>query len=137
MRRGCKLKIDNMVYGPDIPHWEYNPLRLLGLIIFIGGFASNQYCDYILRNLRKGPDDNGYYIPRGFLFEYVTGANFFCEFVEWLGYALFAGNLVSLGYAMMTFGNTANRATAHHNWYLEKFKEEYPKDRKIYIPFVF
>ena len=25
----------------------------------------------------------------------------------------------------------------HHNWYMEKFKGEYPRNRKAVIPFVF
>ena len=46
-----------------------------------------QISDQLLVNLRK-PGETGYKIPVGGLFDYVTGANFFGEIVEWTGFAL-------------------------------------------------
>jgi 3-oxo-5-alpha-steroid 4-dehydrogenase 1 len=45
----------------------------------------------VLRNLRK-PGDTGYYIPKGGMFEYVSGANFFGEILEWTGFAIASGS---------------------------------------------
>jgi hypothetical protein len=49
-----------------------------------------------------------------------------------------AGGLhgTGLAFAVFTTFNIAPRAFGHHAWYLEKFKDDYPKDRKALIPFV-
>lgn len=49
----------------------------------------NIYHDGILIRLRKDPKNEegkvGYKIPRGGLFELISGANYFGEIVEWWG----------------------------------------------------
>ncbi|XP_052439615.1 3-oxo-5-alpha-steroid 4-dehydrogenase 1 isoform X2 [Carassius gibelio] len=72
----------------------------------------------------------------GGLFEYVSGANFFGEIVEWSGFALAAHSVHSAAFALFTLIVLCNRGVAHHKWYLTKF-EDYPKSRKALIPFVF
>lgn len=48
--------------------------------------AINIYYDGILIGLRKkAKDKNKYKIPRGGLFELISGANYFGEIVEWWG----------------------------------------------------
>lgn len=69
------------------------------------------------------------------MFEYVSGANFFGEIVEWSGFALAAWSIVPLAFAFFTFSNTGPRGHQHHQWYLKKFND-YPKHRKGVIPFV-
>merc|ERR1712065_96110 len=49
---------------------------LIGGIIFLAGLIINWNSDHILRNLRK-PGEKGYKIPKGGMFTYVSGANFF------------------------------------------------------------
>uniref|UniRef100_A0A2K6EFH1 Steroid 5 alpha-reductase 1 n=1 Tax=Propithecus coquereli TaxID=379532 RepID=A0A2K6EFH1_PROCO len=70
------------------------------------------------------------------LFEYVTAANYFGEIVEWGGYALASWSLQGGAFALFTFCVLLPIAKKHHQWYLEKF-EDYPKFRKILIPFLF
>lgn len=117
---------------------EVGPRFYFGAFLFFSGWAINFSSDLILINLRSGPEDKGYYIPKGFMFEYVSGANFFGECVEWFGFAI-ASNfmLAPLTFSVFTFSNLAPRAYQHHTWYLNKFKEEYPKNRKALIPFLF
>jgi len=68
----------------------------------------------------------------------VSGANFFGEIVEWLGFAIAMGlALPGVTFAFCTACNIGPRAVAHHKWYLEKFNDEYPKTRKALIPFIF
>merc|ERR1711991_910738 len=55
-----------------------NPVFYLGVAMFLCGMVTNIHSDGILRNLRK-PGETGYKIPRGGLFEYVSGANFAAE----------------------------------------------------------
>uniref|UniRef100_A0A914CT89 Steroid 5-alpha reductase C-terminal domain-containing protein n=1 Tax=Acrobeloides nanus TaxID=290746 RepID=A0A914CT89_9BILA len=71
----------------------------------------------------------------GGMFEYVSGANFFGEIVEWLGFALYAQSLPALAVFIGSASNIGPRAWSHHQDYLQKFKD-YPKNRKALIPFV-
>ncbi|XP_065833282.1 3-oxo-5-alpha-steroid 4-dehydrogenase 1-like [Oscarella lobularis] len=113
-----------------ITSWNF----VLGIIIFFVGFAINLHSDHILRNLRK-PGETGYKIPRGGLFEYVSGANFFGEVVEWIGFGLAGWSLPSLVLPIMSALNLIPRALHHHQNYHEKF-DDYPKNRKAVIPFL-
>lgn len=99
------------------------------------GWLVNVHSDHILRNLRQ-PEETGYKIPRGGVFEYVSGANFLGEIMEWAGFALAGHSVHSISFSLFTLVVLASRAVTHHRWYLKKF-EEYPKSRKALIPFVF
>lgn len=48
------------------------------------------------------------------MFEYVSGANFLGEIIEWVGYAIVAGTVVAWSFALFTLANIAPRAMAHH-----------------------
>ncbi|XP_076972935.1 3-oxo-5-alpha-steroid 4-dehydrogenase 1 isoform X2 [Tamandua tetradactyla] len=71
----------------------------------------------------------------GGLFEYVTAANYFGEVIEWFGFAIASWSIQGMAFAVFTFSFLLGRAKQHHQWYLEKF-EDYPKCRKILIPFL-
>ncbi len=47
--------------------------------------------------------EKGYKIPRGGMFEYISGANFFGEILEWAGFALAAWSLPAFAFALFTF----------------------------------
>jgi 3-oxo-5-alpha-steroid 4-dehydrogenase 1 len=95
----------------------------------------NWKSDTILINLRK-KGDTGYYIPKGFLFEYISSPNLFGEIVEWSGFAIMAWNLPALTFLVWTFANLVPRSKNHHDWLLKKFPN-YPKDRKRVFPFIY
>ena len=61
----------------------------LGILLFAIGSFINLDSDRRLRNLREN-SENGYKIPHGGLFEYVSAANYFGEILEWWGFALAA-----------------------------------------------
>lgn len=112
---------------------------LLGLLLFYVGMAVNIHSDYTLRNLRK-PGEVIYKIPTGRkilevhsnnlyavlsdpwstsfsaggLFEYVSGANYFGEIVEWFGYALATWSLPALSFAVFSLCFIGPRAYYHH-----------------------
>lgn len=119
--------------------WDivFSPPYLAGLILFLIGMGINHHSDTILRHLRKDDKDLNHYIPHGGLFEYVSGANFFGETIEWLGYAIAAGTIPAICFFLNTFFVIGSRAYTHHQWYHGKFKDAYPKHRKAFIPFVF
>ncbi|XP_028410157.1 3-oxo-5-alpha-steroid 4-dehydrogenase 1-like [Dendronephthya gigantea] len=115
--------------------WFQSYQFIFGCLIFLSGFAMNLYFDYIITNLRK-PGETGHKIPRGGLFEYVSCPNFFGEIVEWGGYALASSSFVAFAFFFNTFIQLGVRAFYHHRFYHKKF-EDYPKNRKAVIPFVF
>ncbi|KAG8572008.1 hypothetical protein GDO81_011876, partial [Engystomops pustulosus] len=70
------------------------------------------------------------------LFEYVSGANFLGEIVEWFGFAIASWSIPGVAFAIFTLLVLLSRAQQHHKWYIEKF-EDYPISRKILIPFIY
>ena len=115
--------------------WLYDARFLMGACLFILGMAINWNSDSILRNLRSD-GSSGYKIPHGGLFEYISGANYFGECLEWIGYAILCWNLAGVAFAIFTIANIGPRAWQHHCWYKETFGDEYPANRKAIIPFL-
>uniref|UniRef100_A0A8C0FVA9 3-oxo-5alpha-steroid 4-dehydrogenase (NADP(+)) n=1 Tax=Bubo bubo TaxID=30461 RepID=A0A8C0FVA9_BUBBB len=93
--------------------WLKDPCFITGFIGWLIGMAVNIHSDHILRNLRK-PGETGYKIPRGGMFEYVSGANFFGEILEWFGFALACCTIESLAFALCTLFILGSRAKQHH-----------------------
>lgn len=111
-----------------------DPRVLVGMAVFAAGWALNQHSDQVLLNLRK-PGETGYKIPYGGGYRYVTCPNYLGEIVQWCGWALAAGSLAGLAFAVYTAANLVPRAITHHKWYREKFPD-YPAERKAILPFV-
>ena len=92
----------------------YFAFFISGISLWLFGFVANMHSDRILLTLRK-PGESGYKIPRGGLFEYVSGANFFAEIVEWWGLAIATGfHLPLLCFAFQTTFTIGTRACASH-----------------------
>lgn len=104
----------------------------LGIILFLAGFIINQISDHKLIHLRK-PNETGYKIPKGFLFNYISCPNLFGELLQWSGFAIMAWNLPALTFLVWTCANLLPRATKHHQWYKSRFPD-YPKKRKAIFP---
>eukprot|EP01059_Diplonema_ambulator_P001848 TRINITY_DN11549_c0_g1_i1.p1 TRINITY_DN11549_c0_g1~~TRINITY_DN11549_c0_g1_i1.p1 ORF type:complete len:265 (+),score=52.79 TRINITY_DN11549_c0_g1_i1:41-835(+) len=115
--------------------WVTSPQFILGTVLFSLGWCINYHSDDVLRNLRK-PGETGYKIPTGGFFNYVSCANYFGEILEWTGFAVATAIPPAACFAISTMCNLIPRAASYHKWYLQKF-EDYPKDRKIVIPFVY
>ena len=111
------------------PEWLLSPQFIIGTIIFLIGFIINIQSDQIIRNLRE-PGDTAFYIPKGGLFKYVTSANYFGEFTEWVGWAVLTLSLPGLVFAIWTFANLGPRAHSLRKWYRGTFGDEFPKERK-------
>jgi len=110
-----------------LPFW-------IGLFLFFLGMGINIQSDNILLHLRQ-PGEKEYKIPKGGFFRWVSCPNLFGEIVEWTGFAIMVSALPAWAFAIWTFANLAPRAIAHHQWYLQKF-DNYPKERKALIPFI-
>lgn len=121
--------------GPIYPSaWLLDPRFLAGVALFVMGFSINLHSDTLLIRLRA-PDEPGYKIPRGGLFERVSCPNYLGEIVEWFGFALATWSLPGLAFALWTTANLAPRALTHHRWYKREFPD-YPADRRALIPFL-
>ncbi|KAH7927445.1 hypothetical protein BV22DRAFT_1118239 [Leucogyrophana mollusca] len=142
-----------------------HPSFWIGIALWAGGLAGNILHDEILLNIRRNAkakgkaksDGNGdkaakehYAIPHGYLYTYISYPNYFCEWIEWFGFAVAAAPvppLTSLGAVMdsvqppwLFFWSEVllmiARAYKGHKWYHQRFPE-YPKERKAVVPFVF
>lgn len=97
----------------------------------------------------KKQEREQYGIPHGYLYAYVSYPNYLCEWVEWFGFALAATPVpatTSLGALVASvqppwiffFAEIClmiGRAYRGHRWYLKNFPD-YPKDRRVVIPYV-
>jgi len=101
-----------------INHPDYTPVGRTQMLV---GFAfsaamqlSNLRCHIILANLRPS-GSKAYVIPSGFLFNYVTCANYCTEIYQWLGFNIATQS--AMGYTFMLCGaaQMMQWAIAKHN----------------------
>lgn len=105
-----------------------------GAAVFLVGFATNFHADTVLMGLRR-PGQQGYTIPEGGLYRWVSCPNYLGELVEWCGWALLTGTWAGLAFAVFTAANLAPRALANHRWYQATFPD-YPRARRALIPWL-
>jgi len=121
-----------------VPLYDYSlpvTIRLItGIVVFLVGFSINKYHDCLLIRLRER-SGNGYKIPSGGLFEYVSCPNFLGEIISWLGFFIVTLSLPALSFFIWTMANLITRALDHHRWYRNEFPE-YPQNRSAIFPFI-
>ncbi|KAK8961456.1 Very-long-chain enoyl-CoA reductase [Platanthera guangdongensis] len=99
---------------------------------------SNFYCHVILKQLRGSDASAGYQIPKGFLFNMVTCANYTTEIYQWLGFNIATQTLA--GYLFLTVGSCFmyNWAVGKHSRLNKLFdgKDGRPKypNRWVFLP---
>ena len=117
--------------------WLLSLPFLAGTLLFFTGMYINIQSDGIIRNLRK-PGDAAHYLPRGGMFRYVTSANYFGEFVEWVGFAILTWSWSGAVFALWTFANLAPRAARIYDLYAREFPGEIDTAKtKRMIPFIY
>ncbi|KAL1915879.1 uncharacterized protein VTP21DRAFT_6267 [Calcarisporiella thermophila] len=129
-------------YGEDF----FGLRCLVGFILFAAGMALNIHHDNILFGLRRkkekveensGRHRKRYFIPYGGLFRYVSCPSYFCESIEWIGFAVAAWySPPALLFAASTPANLLPRALRTHAWYRRTFGDKYPSDRRAFVPFL-
>ncbi len=116
--------------------WLWSPRFIIGAVVFFAGMGINLHSDHVIRNLRK-PGDTKHYIPRKGFYRYVTSANYFGEFTEWVGFAILTWSPAGLLFAIWTFANLGPRAKSLTEKYEKEFGDEYTKlNKKHIIPFI-
>lgn len=101
-----------------VNHPLYTPVSDLQMKI---GFAfgllcqvSNFYCHILLKNLRSPDGNGGYQIPRGFLFNIVTCANYTTEIYQWLGFNIATQTVAGYVFLVVATLIMTNWALAKH-----------------------
>ena len=125
----------NTLSGGYENSWFLTPMFIIGIIIFISGFFTHLHSDHIIRNLRK-PGETDFKIPYGGMFRFVSCPNYLGEITEWCGWSIMTWSLSGLLFAVWTSANLGPRARSNHKWYQETFPD-YPKNRKVLIPFIY
>ena len=117
--------------------WLTSPQFLCGTALFLAGMVINIHSDAVIRHLRK-PGDTAHYLPKEGMFHYVTSANYFGEFVEWVGFAVLTWSWSGAVFALWTFANLAPRAARIYDLYRREFPDELDtgKVRRI-LPFIY
>ena len=113
--------------------WLTSPQFLLGALIFFSGMALNKISDKQLADLSRSSE--GYQIPQGFAYRWVSCPNYLGEIIQWTGWAIAVWSLAGWIFAIWTMANLVPRAIAHHRWYRETFAN-YPAGRRALIPFL-
>jgi hypothetical protein len=114
--------------------WFWDVRFIIGVILFVLGYAINQHSDMILLNLRKDGSKE-YKVPHGGLYGWVSSPNYFGEIIEWIGWAVGTWSLPGAVFAIWSVANLAPRARSNHLWYRNHFPD-YPVARKALIPYV-
>ena len=104
--------------------WLTTPQFIVGFLIFLVGMYVNIQSDDIIRDLRKNGDSR-HYLPKAGMFRYVTSANYFGEFIEWVGFAVLTWSWAGAVFAWWTFANLAPRATRIYAAYKKEFHSFY------------
>ena len=66
--------------------------------------VSNFYCHILLKNLRGVDGSGGYQIPKGFLFNIVTCANYTTEIYQWIGFIVATQTVAGYVFSVFSAG---------------------------------
>ncbi|MBR5176884.1 MAG: DUF1295 domain-containing protein [Bacteroidales bacterium] len=117
--------------------WLLSLPFIVGTVVFFSGMFINIQSDHIIRHLRE-PGDTAHYLPHGGMFRYVTSANYFGEFVEWVGFAILTWSWAGAVFALWTFANLAPRAARIYDLYISEFPGQIDTAKvKRIIPFIY
>ncbi|KAA3481828.1 very-long-chain enoyl-CoA reductase [Gossypium australe] len=128
-----------------VNHPLYTPVSDLQMKIGFGfGIVcqlANFYCHIILKNLRSPDGSGGYQIPRGFLFNIVTCANYTTEIYQWLGFNIATQTVAGYVFLVVATSIMTNWALAKHRRLKKLFdgkdgRPKYPRRWVILPPFL-
>ncbi|KVI09317.1 hypothetical protein Ccrd_012308 [Cynara cardunculus var. scolymus] len=128
-----------MIYAQYISQESPKPsidLKYVGLGMFLIGITGNFYHHYILSNLRK-KGEREYKIPKGGLFGLVICPHYLFEIIEFIGVSFISQTTFAFCFVVGTTFLLMGRSHATRKWYASKFEEEFCKDIKALIPYLF
>ena len=115
--------------------WVFSSFFIGGLLLFYIGMLINIKSDNILMKLRRD-QDQGYHVPQGFLYKYLSCPNYFGEIIEWIGWALLTMSPAGLVFFIWTVANLVPRAKSNLQWSKANIPN-YPLNRKAIFPFIY
>jgi len=128
----------SMIHGQYLTQGFPEPqvdLKYPGVLLFLLGIFGNLYHHLLLASLRT-KSDKEYKIPKGGLFGLVICPHYLFEVLGFIGILFISQTLYPLCFTVGTIVYLMGRSYATRRWYLSKF-EDFPKDVKALIPYVF
>ncbi|CAL7948830.1 unnamed protein product [Xylocopa violacea] len=115
--------------------------QLLCALTFISSSYVQLRANIVLSNLRKDKDEKInraiYKIPHGGLFKYVSGALNITEIIIYVILSIILWQSSTFHYVTIwVIINQVCTAVLTHEWYVQTF-QNYPKSRKILLPYIF
>ena len=111
--------------------------NFIAVLLFVWASFHQLKCHKILADLRS-TNPGVYGIPYGDWFAFVSSPHYLAEFLIYVALFIASGWGYLLGlnclYQLLNFTLICTPPT--HAWYLKKF-ENYPKERKIFIPYIY
>jgi very-long-chain enoyl-CoA reductase len=104
------------------------------ILLFIFSQLSNLSTHITLRNLRP-PGSTVRKIPFGYGFDWVSCPNYLFESLVWVAFALLTRTYASLLFLAVSVGQMYLWSVKKHKAYKKEFSN-YPKNRKIFIPYI-
>ncbi|KAI3443767.1 hypothetical protein Pfo_000432 [Paulownia fortunei] len=132
------LSSATMIYNQHLMQAFPEPaidLKYVGIPMFLLGIGGNFYHHYLLSKLRiKG--EKQYKIPQGGLFSLLICPHYLFEILGFFGISCISQTLYAFSFTMGTTFYLMGRSYATRKWYESKF-EDFPKDVKALIPYIF
>ncbi|ORX44528.1 hypothetical protein BCR36DRAFT_334567 [Piromyces finnis] len=124
---------------------DINACHVLGIILCIFAQSQQYWCHKFLASLRPdvSPGDKNikavYQLPCRRWFNLVDSPQYLFEIVIYFSFYIISifKNQTLLFVVVWTIVNLGVTAYGVHDWYMKKFKDNYPKNRKRIIPFIF
>ncbi|KAI8838139.1 3-oxo-5-alpha-steroid 4-dehydrogenase-domain-containing protein [Chytridium lagenaria] len=112
----------------------------VGIALFFIGALGNLRHHLIMASWRKdgktAEEKTKYVVPKGGMFVWVACPHYFFEIIMWLGVAIAGSTLYAWFPFFATAVNLIPKAARTSAWYKSKM-EDYPKNRKHIIPFIY
>ena len=135
---GYFLSSATMIYNQQLMLQLQEPsidLKYIGVALFLVGIGGNFYHHFLLSKLRsKG--EKQYKIPQDGLFSLVICPHYLFEIIGFWGISCISQTVFSVSVGLSTTFYLMGRSYATRRWYQSKF-EDFPKDVKALIPFIF
>ncbi|XP_785169.3 polyprenol reductase isoform X2 [Strongylocentrotus purpuratus] len=113
--------------------------HIAGLLMFVWASWHHHIAHVIFASLRKTKKDvSRHMIPQGDWFDYVSCPHYLAETLIYTSLAVILGGHHRTWWLVLSFvfSNQTAASVKVHRWYQGKF-EDYPKERKAFMPFVF